>query len=106
MYPSLECRFWSKVYKTANCWFWVGNRNLKDGYGRIWTNRKNRRAHIVSWELHHKTTFPDGKSGLHTCDIKQCVRPDHVFPGTEKENCADSAKKGMHRGRLPRRELS
>jgi DNA invertase Pin-like site-specific DNA recombinase len=32
----------------------------------------------------------------HTCDVKNCVRPDHLFVGTSADNKHDAMTKGRH----------
>jgi hypothetical protein len=39
---------------------------------------------------------PDGLFVLHRCDVKSCVRPEHLWVGTQAENMADMFKKGRH----------
>ena len=97
--PSLDERFWAKVHKTHSCWFWIGSRNNK-GYGQILIEVRDgkpiiRTAHQVSWELAYGVPFPTSKQTLHICDTRQCVRPDHLIPGSAKENAQDAIKKGV-----------
>lgn len=90
-------RFWSKVNKSGDCWLWTGSRFPK-GYGQAFVDRYPMGAHRVSWIL----TFgeiPTGQQVLHHCDNPPCVRPDHLFLGTHKDNMRDrNTKKRMAYG--------
>lgn len=88
--PSLEERFWSRVQKTENCWLWTGTKIT--GYGNIKIKKKNYLAHRISWIL-HKGKLSDTIQVLHTCDIKNCVNPKHLFLGTQADNMKDMVKK-------------
>src|SRR5678816_2871477 len=97
----LSERFWSKVDQSGDCWIWTAH-HLSSGYGLIGTGsmrdgtRRGSLAHRVSWELAYGT-IPDGLFVCHRCDNPSCVRPDHLFLGTCKDNAADSVAKGrMH----------
>jgi len=86
--------FWSKCEKTVGCWTWQ-HRTSGSGYGRIKRHRKEMPAHKYAWEI----TFgkvPDGLLVLHRCDNPLCIRPDHLFLGTQSDNITDCAKKGRH----------
>lgn len=92
----LEERFWEKVQKTPGCWPWRG---CVDRYGTISVGTRaegNRDAHRVSWEIHYGP-IPKGMCVLHSCDNRPCVRPDHLFLGTKKDNSEDAKKKGRIR---------
>ena len=90
--PAWISRFWSHVEKTDTCWLWCGATNY--GYGVMHIKRAHRlRAHRVSWELSHGP-IPLGLYICHRCDVKLCVRPDHLFLGTQVENMADMVLKG------------
>lgn len=97
-YRPLEQRFWSKVEKTPSCWLWTATK-LTSGfpYGMIGTDGTNKLAHRVSYELAYGG-IPEGMNVLHHCDNPSCVRPDHLFLGTQKENAHDMARKGRRRG--------
>lgn len=85
-------RFWKNVDKTDGCWNWTGTRTDK-GYGRFKTSTKNWRAHRLSYEM-HCGPIPEGMQVLHECDNPSCVRPDHLFLGTNADNMADKCAKG------------
>lgn len=87
-------RFWSKVKKTVGCWTWTAATS-EFGYGRIDTDDGLKSAHRVSWEM-HVGPIPEGCSVLHSCDNPPCVRPDHLFLGTLKENTQDMLRKKRH----------
>lgn len=96
-------RFWPKVQKTDVCWLWIGATSA--GYGRI--GRGRAKDHEVSWELHNGPV-PHGLWVLHKCDNPPCVRPDHLFLGTQSDNMKDAEAKGRlkHPGRAPRAKES
>jgi hypothetical protein len=89
-----EIRFWRHVRKNAGCWEWTGGTAV--GYGSFGINRRTMvGAHRFSWELHFGP-IPPGLYVLHHCDNRLCVRPDHLFVGTARDNTMDMVRKGRH----------
>ena len=93
-----EKRFWSKVRKGAGCWVWTASKRSK-GYGAFVYPQGGDivqgRAHRYSWEI-HRGEVPPGLCVLHLCDNPACVRPDHLFLGTKRDNNRDMCAKGRH----------
>ena len=92
----VDKRFWSRIQKTDGCWNWTGALNTH-GYGHMRVNSRQTPMHRLSWEKANGP-IPDGLSVLHKCDNRRCVRPDHLFLGTQADNMQDKIAKGRHRG--------
>lgn len=80
-------RFMSKVKITDSCWLWIGS--TVSGYGQFWNGQKVIRAHWFLLPRYPK----EGEVACHKCDVKNCVNPEHVFVGTQKDNMQDASKK-------------
>lgn len=80
--------------KAEGCWEWTGC--LSDtGYGTFYIAPKNRGAHQAAWLL-FVGPIPEGMCVLHKCDNRKCVRPDHLFIGSKRDNSRDMAAKNRH----------
>lgn len=53
-------------------------------------------AHRYSYEL-ESGPVPDGFLVLHRCDNSLCVRPDHLYLGTQFDNMRDMKRRGRER---------
>lgn len=87
-------RFESKFIPVteSGCWLWLRGINAK-GYGQFGRKHGSDQAHRVAWEL-YRGQIPDGMNVCHSCDVRCCVNPDHLFLGTQKDNMQDCMKKG------------
>jgi HNH endonuclease len=82
----------------SGCWLWLGLLH-EGGYGEFREHGKRIRAHVFSYK-YFKGKIPKGKFVLHTCDVRCCVNPDHLYAGTKKQNTADC----IRRNRFPQGE--
>lgn len=78
----------------TGCWVW--NRTKSLGYGIVHiASGKQAKAHRLSYEK-HVGPIPDGLYILHRCNRRDCVCPDHLYAGTQKENMRDAIDAGTH----------
>lgn len=74
---TLQERFDAKIEKTLDCWLWKGRLNHL-GYGEFdISHEKTEGAHRVSWRMANGE-IPDGCIIGHLCNVRRCVRPDHL----------------------------
>jgi hypothetical protein len=89
--------FWSLVDKSGECWIWTGTRDPQ-GYGVAYVpGVLGMRAHRVAYQLTYGPIASPRLFVCHRCDNPPCVRPDHMFKGTAKENAHDMKTKGRAR---------
>ena len=88
-----EERFWKRVHKTDTCWLWTGAWRNRLGYGGFYANGQFTGAHQYAYTL-MCGEIPPGLYVCHDCDTPSCVRPDHLFVATQRENMHDCINKG------------
>lgn len=101
-------RFWTKVNKNGPivrkelgpCWLWIGGTICKGRKGIFLWYGYPTLAHCVAWMLSKATKTIDVPCICHKCDVQMCVRPDHLFEGTQKDNMNDMLLKGRRWCRL------
>lgn len=85
----------------SGCWAWLGPTNGagkygRGGYGVITDGGRNLYAHRVAFESHYGP-IPSGQMVCHTCDVRCCVNPAHLFLSDARGNHEDKVRKGRSR---------
>lgn len=75
------------------CWLWTGHINRETGYGKFCLPGRRVAAHVAAYLISGRRLAP-GKQVLHRCDFPSCVRPDHLWSGTPRQNMLDKVLKG------------
>jgi hypothetical protein len=92
-------RLLSKIEIDDNCcWRWTAYKN-SNGYGSFRYLGKNSLAHRIS-HIVHKGEIPIGIEVCHSCDVADCINPEHLFLGTHNDNMMDAKLKNRRKGRL------
>lgn len=90
-------RFWTKVAEQPGrngCWLWTGDKNA-GGYGMTSFRTRNVLVHRLAFRA-FRGIIPGKLCVLHECDVRNCIRPSHLWTGTHKDNSEDMLRKGRH----------
>lgn len=75
---------------TQECVLWAYRVNIH-GYGCIKQARKEWLVHRLVYFKRHGNV-PDLLR--HTCDVRNCINPNHLLPGTQLDNMRDMVERG------------
>lgn len=94
--PGIETRFWSLVEKRspAECWPWNGPIIKKDGRGIFSGGGLHQTAPRIALGIKLGRPVAPGLFACHSCDNPNCVNPDHLWEGSNKDNLRDASAKG------------
>lgn len=79
--PRLQVQCRGTNLSNDQCWLWRGS-SEKTPYKRFYVQVRG--------------GVPKGASLLHSCDNRRCLNPNHLRPGTAKENVQDMMSRGRH----------
>lgn len=86
--------FFSKVDTSGECHIWTGA--ISDtGYGAFKLDGKLMGAHRAAWIIAHGP-IPGKAEVCHSCDVRSCVNPAHLWLGAHEENMDDMVSKKRH----------
>jgi hypothetical protein len=76
------------------CWLWQGSIGGW-GYGHISYRGKSISVHVLMYRI-TKGAIHKGMRVCHTCDVRHCCNPEHLWLGTQQENIRDCSEKKRH----------
>lgn len=89
-----EAMFWAKVDRQADgCWLYTGKSGNRYGHKKFSLYNRGMSAHRYAWIVTNGE-ITEGLCVLHGCDTPACVRPSHLFLGTNYDNTQDARTKG------------
>jgi HNH endonuclease len=93
--PELQQKLFNSIEEQPGpldtpCWIWT---KCTARYGRVAWKGQTRDAHRLSY-IAFIGPIPDGFQVNHHCDAGHCIRPDHLYLGTQRHNIEDKYRRG------------
>jgi hypothetical protein len=82
---------WRRTDRSGECWLWRGPLD-RDGYGRAKIHGRMQRVGRFVWTTVNSRD-PGALLVLHTCDVRACIRPSHLYLGTPHDNNQDCLRR-------------
>ena len=94
----------SKIFCSHRCYLlfglkkeengcWIRTTSIrKDGYCDMKIEGKSELAHRISYKI-YIGEIPEEKLVCHTCDVRNCCNPDHLYLGNDSSNALDRQKR-------------
>lgn len=86
-------RFHNSYLRRKDDECWLSFKVNDKGYGKFYINRVQFRMHRIAYFLAYKID-PKELEVCHTCDLRKCCNPAHLFLGTHYDNMLDAKNKG------------
>lgn len=84
------------VTSETGCWLWQGFINPAWGYGQMSYRGRTNNVHRWMYQVVHGVKLVRAQYVCHTCDVRHCCNPDHLWVGSNSENQKDSSHKSRH----------
>ena len=80
-------------FNEQGCWVYRGYVH-PSGYALVSYRGQQKRLHKLMYVLRHGVDVPPSWDVCHTCDIRNCINPLHLFAGHRMLNMQDMKAKG------------
>lgn len=87
------------IVSETGCWIWTGavTNHQTHTYGNLPVRKsKNHKAHRYAAARFLKKNLHRNDFVCHTCDVPECVNPDHLYVGSAKTNAHDREKRSRN----------